>query len=483
VTTISASPDRLQPDASAAGPSRRVFWTFVVASVAAFMSSLDNLVVTMALPAIRSDLHTSLDSLEWTVNAYTLVFAVLLLPAATLGDRYGRRRVFVIGLAIFTVASAAAALAPNIGVLVAARAVQGAGGAVILPLSLTILSAAVPRDRRGAALGVWGAVSGLAVALGPVIGGAVTEGASWQWIFWINVPIGLALLPLAQRGLRETHGPSARLDVRGLSLVALGLLALVYGVIRGNAAGWSSPVILACLLGGAALLAAFAGWESRAPMPMLPPRLFTSRAFSATNIAALLFSFGMFGAIFLLAQYLQIAQGYGPLSAGLRTLPWTAMPLVVAPIAGPLSDRIGGRPLLVSGLALQAGGLFWLAQLVRPQVPYDDLVAPFVLCGIGMALFFVPVANVVMGSVPAAEEGVASGTNNAIRELGGVFGIAVLGAVFSAQGSYVSPDAFTDGLRPAVTIGAAVVLLGAFAAATIPRRRTAVGAVPTAAVP
>lgn len=470
------------PETAAPGRARRTtLWTFVVASIAAFMSSLDNLVVTTALPAIRSSLHTSLANLEWTVNAYTLVFAVLLLPAATLGDRYGRRRVFSIGLTIFTVASAAAALAPNIGTLVAARAVQGVGGAVILPLSLTILSAAVPPNRRGAALGIWGAVSGLAVAVGPVVGGAVTQGVSWQWIFWLNVPIGIALLPLAMRGLAETHGAPSRLDLRGLLLVAAGLLGLTLGVIRGNTDGWTSPLILTSLTLGTVLLAAFIAWELRAAHPMLPLHLFRNRAFAATNVAAMLFSFGMFGAIFLLAQSLQIVNGYGPFGAGLRTLPWTAMPLLVAPWAGPLSDRIGGRPLLVTGLAMQSGGLLWLSRLLTTDVSYPTLVPAFVICGVGMALFFVPVANVVLGAVRPDQEGIASGANNALRELGGVFGIAVLGAVFSASGGYANPAAFVAGTRPGVLIGGIVVGVGAVAAAAIPRRRRVVAATPDAA--
>ena len=458
-------------------PRATVIATFVISGVAAFMSSLDNLVVTMALPSIRQHLGTSLESLQWTVNAYTLVFAVLLLPAATLGDRFGRRKVFTIGLAIFTAASAIAALAPNIETLIAARALQGVGGAVILPLSLTVLSAAVPPERRGAALGVWGATSGLAVALGPLIGGAVTQGASWQWIFWLNVPIGVALLPLAWRGLAETYGPKQRLDVSGLVLVAAGLLGVVLGVIRGNDAGWTSLEVVTSLLVGVGLLIAFVVRESRTDAPMLPLRLFRSRAFSMTNLASLLFSAGMFGAIFLLAQYLQIVQGYGPLSAGIRTLPWTGMPLLIAPIAGPLSDRIGGRPLLVTGLTLQAGGLFWLYDVLSPGVSYGEIVPAFVMCGIGMSLFFVPVANVVLGSVRPQEEGVASGANNAIREVGGVFGVAALGAIFSAQGGYASVDSFSDGIHPAILVGAIVVAVGALASAFIPRHRRSPDAV------
>ena len=451
-----------------------VRWTFVVTSVAAFMVALDNLVVTMALPSIRAHLHASLAQLEWTVNAYTLTFAVLLLPAAALGDRLGRRRVFIAGMAVFTVASAAAALAPNAGALVAARALQGVGGAAVLPLSLTLLTSAVAPARRGAALGVWGATSGLAVALGPLLGGAVTQGASWQFIFWLNVPIGLVTIPLAVRSLSESYGPAKRMDLVGLALVSVGLFAVVFGLVRGNSHGWATPAELVSLIGGVVLVTAFLAWERRVADPILPLYLFRSRAFSAVNGAALLMSVGMFGSIFLLAQFLQTVQGYDPLSAGLRTLPWTAMPVLVAPLAGPLSDRIGGKPLLVTGLVLQAAGIFWLGAELATGSSYASMLIPFVLSGIGMGLFFVPVASVVMGSVPPQLQGVASGANNGIRELGGVLGIAVLGAVFSARGGFSSGQAFVDGLRPALMIGAAGVLIGAVSAALIPSRRRTV---------
>src|SRR2546428_553934 len=317
---------------------RNIGWTFAITSVALFMVTLDNLVVTTALPVIRKDLHASLSQLEWTVNAYTLTFAVLLITGEALGDRLGGRRIFVLGLAIFTPATAAAALAPSIEVLIAARAVQGLGGAIVTALRLTILSAAVPPERRGLALGAWGGISGLAVALGPLVGGAVVEGISWQWIFWLNVPIGLALIPLAALRLRETRGPTDSLDLPGLGLASAGLLGIVWGLVRGNQVAWASAEIPSSLLPG-------------------PP------------------------------------------------------------------GRIH----------------FW-----TPAVPYSELVTPFVLSGVGMAMFFAPVANVVLSAVRPEEEGQASGATNAIRELGGVFGVAVLASVFAHYGGYGTGHTFVS---------------------------------------
>jgi len=442
----------------------RVIWTFAISSIALFMAALDNLVVTTALPVIRSTFNASLGELEWIVNAYTLTFAVLLLTGAALGDRFGRKRLFVIGLAIFTAGSAVAALSSTVGVLIVARAIQGLGGAILTPLSLTILSAAVPKERRAVALGAWGGIAGLAIAIGPLVGGAITEGLAWQWIFWVNVPIGLVAIPLAITRLTETRGPSSRLDLPGLGLVSAGLFAIVWGLVRGNELGWTSTEIVASLGIGAALVAAFVAWEARAAEPMLPLRLFRSRSFSAANVVSLLMTFGMFGSIFLLAQFFQVVQGYSPLQAGIRTLPWTIMPVFVAPLAGLVSTRTGTRPLLVLGMALQAAALAWLALVSTPTVDYLTLAPAFVVAGTGMGLFFAPIANVVLSAVRPDEEGKASGANNAIRELGGVFGVAVLASVFSANGSYASAQAYVDGMIPALQVGAIVVALGAVAA-------------------
>ena len=447
---------------------RSMLWTIGITSVALFMVSLDNLVVTTALPVIRRNLHATISQLEWTVNAYTLTFAVLLLTGAALGDRFGRRRLFVLGLLLFTGASAAAALSTSANGLDIARALQGVGGAIVTPLTLTILSAAVPRERRGLALGIWGGIGGLAIAIGPLVGGAIVNGVSWHWIFWLNVPIGLLLAPLALARLEETRGGDSALDLPGLGLASVGLLGIVWGLVRGNAHGWTSLGVVTPVIAGALLVAGFVAWERRAPAPMLPLHFFANRTFALTNVASLFMFFGMFGSIFLLAQFFQTVQHMTPLAAGLRILPWTAMPIFIAPIAGALSDRVGGQRLMALGLALQATGLAFLAALQSPTVSYADLVAPFVVSGAGMALFFAPVANVVLSSVAPEHEGKASGATNAIRELGGVFGVAVLASVFAQAGGYRTAETFAHGTSTAVWIGAAVVALGAVAAIFIP---------------
>ncbi len=448
----------------------RTLWTFAITSIALFMVSLDNLVVTTAIPVIRMDLGASLEALEWTVNAYTLTFAVLLLTGAALGDRFGRRLMFSIGLGVFTAASVAAALAPTVEALNVARAIQGLGAAIVMPLTLTLLSAAVSPERRGLALGAWGGIGGLAVAFGPVVGGAVVDGISWHWIFWLNVPIGLVLVPLALLRLEESHGPGGRLDLPGVGLASAGLFGIVWALVNGNADGWNSPQIVVPLVAGLLLVVAFGLWELRARTPMLPLRFFRSAAFTLGNLSSLFMFFGMFGSIFLLAQFFQTVQGYSPLESGLRILPWTIAPMFIAPIAGALSDRISPRLILGTGLTLQSIALAWIATVSTPTTPYSQLVLPFALAGVGMALFFAPMANVVLSAVRPAEEGQASGANNAIRELGGVFGVAVLAAVFSRVGGYESGVAFVDGMNAAVYVGAAVVAVGAVAAFLIPSR-------------
>ncbi len=446
-------------------------WAVILTGLALFMTSLDNLVVTFALPVIRERLHTGLAGLEWTVNAYTLAFAVLLPTGAALGDRFGRRRLFLLGLGVFTAASAAAALAPSITWLVAARAVQGAGAAVVMPLTLTLLTASVPAARRGAALGIWGAIGGAAVAIGPLVGGAVVQGISWQWIFWLNVPVGLVVLAIARGRLEESRGERRPLDLPGVALVTAGLFGVVLGLVEGPTHGWASPLVGSALAGGVASLIAFVAWERRAPAPMIPPRLFRRPGFAAVNLASLLMGFGMFGSIFLLSQFLQTVQRLSPLEAGVRTLLWTAMPVLLAAPIGRLADRIGGRPLLVTGLACQAVGLLWLAVVSTPTVGYPEVMGAFAISGVGMSLFFVPVAQVVMGTVRPQEQGIASGTNNTLREVGGVLGIAVMGTIFSSLGGYATGATFVAGLRPALLAGAVLLALASLSGLAIPGRR------------
>ncbi|MEN3609369.1 DHA2 family efflux MFS transporter permease subunit [Plantactinospora sp. ZYX-F-223] len=458
------------PGRPAGPPARPLAAVLAAVGVPMFMVTLDNLVVTTALPVIRTELGASLTDLQWFVNAYTLPFAALLLTAAALGDRIGRRRLFLAGIALFTVASAACALATEPWMLTAARAVQGMAGAAVMPLSLTLLAAAVPDRLRDAAIGIWGGISGLGVAVGPVVGGAVVEGLDWTWIFWLNVPVGLLALLLAAVVLRESHGPASRLDPVGLVLSTTGVLALVWGVVHGQDHGWTSARVLAALIGGGVLVGAFLGWETRTPVPMLPLRLFRSRGFSVVNVVAFTFSVGVFGSVFLLAQFFQVVQGHNPLDAGIRTMPWTMAPMVVAPLAGLLVGRLGVRTLIVAGQAMLAVALGWLALISTADVDYAVLAVPLALAGVGMGLTFAPMSTATMSSVPEESRGVASGTNNSIRELGVAVGVAALASVFAANGDYASRTSFVDGLGPAVLVGAVVVAVGALLALRLPRR-------------
>jgi EmrB/QacA subfamily drug resistance transporter len=448
-------------------------WVLALTSIASLMVALDTLVVSTALTTIRLDLGASIEQLEWTVNAYNLSLAVLLLPAAAIGDRFGRRAVFATGLGVFVAASAAAALAPDVGSLIAARAVQGAGAALVITLALAIVSAAFPPERRGWAIGVLEGITGLAVVGGPVIGGAIADGIAWEWIFWVNVPIGLAAIPLALTRIDESFGRGTGLDIRGLVLVTGGALGLVWGLVRGNPAGWSSPEVVAALALGAALVVAFVVWELRAREPMLPMRFFRSRAFSSGNAGVFFLFASLFGAVFFLAQFLQTGLGHGPLEAGLRLAPWTATLFVVAPIAGAMADRIGERPLLAGGMALQAVGFGWVALIAGSGLGYGELIAPLIVAGIGASMAIPPAASAVVGSVEQEQVGKAAGANSMLRELGGVFGIALLVAVFAGAGSYASADAFNDGFAPAIGVAAALSAVGAIASLGVPGRRPA----------
>jgi EmrB/QacA subfamily drug resistance transporter len=452
-------------------------WVLALASVASLMAALDAMVVSAALTTIRLHLGASIEQLEWTVNAYNLTLAVLLLPAAALGDRFGRRRTFTLGLALFAAASAACAIAPDAGALIAARGVQGLGAALVLPNALALVGAAFPAERRGWALGILQGITGLAVVAGPVIGGAIAEGIAWQWIFWLNVPIGLAAIPLALTRVEESFGADTSLDVGGFALVTGGALGVVWGLVRGNVAGWGSAEVVAALALGALLLAAFVAWELRTNEPMLPMRLFCSRAFSSGNAGVFFLFASLFGAVFLLPQYLQTGLREGPLEAALRLGPWTGTLFVVAPIAGALADRLGERPLLVGGLALQGAGMGWIALIAGPALAYGQLIAPLVVAGIGASMAIPAAASAVVGAVAPHEVGKAAGANTMLRELGGVVGIAILAAVFAGAGSYASPLAFSEGFAAAIAVSALLSLAGAIAGLGLPGRpRTAVPA-------
>jgi EmrB/QacA subfamily drug resistance transporter len=464
---------RTGADRAASGTGRRPVPTWVAllaASLPMFMATLDNLVMTSALPVIHTDLHASVGQLQWFLNAYTLSFATLMLSAASLGDRLGRRRVFLFGIAVFTLASIASALATGPGMLIAARALQGVGGAAIMPLSLTLLAGAVPAEKRAMAIGIWGGVSGLGVALGPVVGGAVVDGISWRAIFWLNVPVAVVAIPLVLRALGESYGRKDPLDVLGVVLAGGSVFSAVWGIVHGNDDGWTSAGVLVPLALAAVLLVAFVRREQRTPHPILPMRLFRSRSFSVANVTSLSFSIGMFGAIFLLAQYLQIVMGYTPLQAGIRTLPWTAMPMLVAPIAGALAPRVGIRPLLATGLALQTASLVWIALVTGPGATYGQLIPSFVLGGVGMSLTFAPSATAVLQDMAEDDHATASSANATVREMGVALGVALLTAVFLSNGGQLTPTGYTDALAPALYVGAGVLALGTVAALFLPGR-------------
>jgi EmrB/QacA subfamily drug resistance transporter len=456
--------------------SRR--WILALTSIASLMVALDALVVTTALSTIRTDLGASIEELEWTVNGYTLSFAVLLMTGALLGDRLGRRRMFATGIGLFTAASAACALAPGIGTLIAARVVQGAGAALVMPLALALLTAGFPPEQRGKAMGLFSAVTGLAVLGGPVVGGAITEGLAWEWIFWLNVPIGLAVIPLVLTRLQESFGPQRPADLPGIALVTGAALGIVWGLVRGNSAGWGSPEVVGMLALGVLAAIGFVAWERRAPAPMLPMDVFRSRGFSAGN-ATNFFQFGsLFGAVFFMAQFLQIGLGYGPLGTGVRLLAWTATLTLVAPFAGVLADKLGERPFMVAGLALQGLGMAWIALIADPGMAYGELITPLIVTGSGTSMAMPSLQSAVLGAVAPSQVGQASGTFTTVRQLGSAFGLALLVAVFAGTGSYASPAAFADGFVPAIAVSAGLAFAGVLTALLVPGRAPAFAAAP-----
>jgi EmrB/QacA subfamily drug resistance transporter len=458
-------------------------WVVALTAIGSLMAALDTLVVSTALSTIQRDLGASVEQLEWTVNAYNLSFAVLLITAAALGDRYGRRSFYSIGLGLFAGASALSAVAPSIGWLIAARTLQGAGAALVLTLGLALLSAAFPPERRGTAIGLFSAVTGIAVAAGPLVGGAIAEGISWEWIFWLNVPIGLAAVPLVLSRIEESYGGDHGLDLPGLALISAAAFGIVWGLVRGNPAGWDSLEVLGALAAGLLMVGAFIAWELRAQEPMLPMRLFRSRAFSAGNAAIFFTLASLFGAVFFFAQMLQTALGYGPLDAGLRLMPWTITFITVAPVVGALVDRFGERPFMVGGLTIQALGMGWIALIADPGLSYSQFLLPSIIAGIGVSMAIPAAQNSVIGAVALKDVGKAAGANSMMRELGGVFGIAVAVAVFAAAGSYASAESFLDGVAPAIAVVAALSLAGAIVALALPGRRQAIVARPVGAVP
>jgi EmrB/QacA subfamily drug resistance transporter len=455
----------------------RLGWVLVLSSTAFFMVALDALVVITALPRIQTDLHVGLANLQWTVNAYNIAVAAGIISGAALGDRFGRRRLFVVGLLLFTAASAACALAPGIGLLITARAVQGLGGAIVLPLSLTILVDAFPVERRATIVGIYGGLAGLAVASGPLLGGAVTEGLDWHWIFWINVPIGIAASLLAIRFLPETHGGATRIDLPGVGLVSGGAIGIVWALVRANSVGWTSGEVMATLALGIAGLVAFIAWEHRAPAPMMPLRFLRNRAFAAGNGAALLLNGSIFSAAFLVSQYFQFALGYSPLETGVRLLPFFVTPMFVAPLAGVISERIGLRPVIVVGLLLQSIGFAWVALAASLHPSYPEVVVALLIAGVGVSMTLPTVPTAVIGAVEPAEIGTASGINSMVQRFGGVLGIAIVSAVFAAYGSLHSPASVTSGFRPAIGVAAGFALVAAVAAVMISVRPSAVAEV------
>jgi EmrB/QacA subfamily drug resistance transporter len=457
-------------------------WTLGLTSIAFFMVALDSLVVVTALPAIHRDLGASLTTLEWTMNAFTLAFAAAIITAAALGDQLGRRRLFILGLLLFSLASAACALAPSAGFLIGARTVQGLSAAMIMPVSLTLLASAFPPERRGTVVGVWGGMGGLAVASGPLVGGAVTQGLDWHWIFWINVPIGIAAAVLAAAVLAESYGPATRLDLPAAVLASGGATAIVWGLVRSGDVGWTSLQVLGSLIGGAVLIAAFLAWERGAIDPMLPLRLFRSSAFAAANLTAFLMAGALFSAAFLISQYFQFGLGYSPLETGLRLLPWTATPLIISPLAGLVSDRIGRRPLLVTGLLLQGIGLAWIASLASVSAGFSQFLAPFIIAGVGVSMALPIASTAVISAVHPSDIGKASGVNSTLQRFGSAFAVAIAAAVFAAHGHLGAPASFTAGFKPALAVVAGFSVLGAISALAVVGRPLAAAQQPAVAM-
>jgi len=409
----------------------RRWWTLAAMCFALFMIMLDNTVVNVALPSIQDDLGASLSGIEWTVNAYTLTFAVLLVTGGRLGDIFGRRRMFLFGVVVFALSSAAIGFAPDQQWLVGGRAVQGVGAAFMMPGTLSIISNAFPPEERGKAIGTWAGVSALALALGPVVGGALTEYVSWRAIFFLNLPVAVGAVAVTLFAARESRDETTehRVDVPGIALLSLGLTSLVLALVEGNAWGWASPEILALLAGAAVGLLGFALLEPRVRDPMVDFRFFASRTFLGANAVAFVVSFSMLAMFFFIALYMQNSLGYTPLEAGVRFLPSTVMIVLIAPLAGRLTDRVGPRPLMVSGLTLTTIALF-LQTRIEVGTGYGLLLPSFIIMGVGMALTMSPMSTAAMNAVSPDKAGAASGMLSMSRMVGGTFGVATIGALF-----------------------------------------------------
>ncbi|HEX6449868.1 MAG TPA: MFS transporter [Trebonia sp.] len=460
-TIIPKAPSRI-PKAPSRLPS------VLLPAIAFFMVTLDSLVVVTALPSIHAALGGGDGALQWIVNAYNLTFAAGIVTGAALGERYGRRRVFLAGLAVFTLASAACAVAPTLGLLIAFRAVQGLGGAILAPVGLTLVTAAFPAAKRGAAVGLWGGIAGLGVAAGPLVGGAVTQGLDWHWIFWVNVPFGVLAFAgcafVLSDGQAGRSGPRQPLDLPGMALAALTLAALVDGLVEAPTRGWTDGRVLLMLALAAVSLVAFVVRQARAAAPMIPLSLFRSRVFSAASAANLLGMGATFAAAYITSEFFQVGLGYTPLGTGLRFLPWTATPLLIAPLAGLLFDRLGARRVAAPGLLLQAAGFIWIVMLAGAHASWGAYVVPFILAGVGISMALPSLPAAALSAVPPASLGAAAGVANTAQRVGSVVGIAVVTAVFDANGSLASAHATTLGYRPALLAAALLSALGAAAA-------------------
>ncbi len=458
----------------------RKWWTLGAVAFGLFMIMLDNTVVNVALPTMEKDLHVTQARLEWVVVAYALTFAALLITGGKLGDLYGRRRLFVVGLVIFTGASLACGLATSAGFLIGARAVQGVGAALMSPATLSIISATFPPKERGQAIGIWAGVSALALAIGPLVGGVITQNINWNWIFFINVPVGVAGIVASQIFIKESRDTSREqsLDLPGLVTAALGLFSLSYALIEGNAKGWTSSEIIGFFVAAVVLLVAFVVLELRQRLPMLDLSLFKIGSFSGANIVAMLVSMGMFGVFFFVSLYIQNILHYSATQAGAMFLPMTVLIIVIAPIAGRLSDRVGSRWLMGGGMTIVGISLL-LYQRAQVGSNFWTLLPAMVLGGIGMAMTMSPMTATAMGSVPVDKAGVGSGVLNSFRQVGGSLGIALMGAILASyihhkKHTLAAEYDYVNGMHAALAVSAAITFAAAIVAVVMVRTKPSV---------